>query len=439
MMATISFVIPCKSEWVEGIYQLEVTDRVTGYDPILAVDGKANAQATQLGSRTQYLLDVLNRQHMDGHHNLTENDFVEDTKIAESKLALYHGTNEIADMIDEVQQKADSALSVINNYNSIDISSAYLLSRLMPWCREYFNDGVDYELFNNGAMLRSFSKTDITRAIAGDDSLDVKSTKGIKPGNTYFLMNTEGGEVEEAEVLSVLTENRIRFTKSLTRTRTDGYLAATNLLPKGYKAEVRYGFSYVSDWIDTLVNAHSGRFFVHRDNVDTEGTVRYLLEGAEEWVEAPYLGYNNFIDGTIDDIYALPKGHIKVRVDYTQGTEGFWNIYYFALKAEMDWTLPEQVRRPKIKSATLTGTTFRISGDPFASLWGFSQKGLELRISIKNEYLAEPLQYSIKQGSSSICVNLPSRLLEYRPLLAEIRYEDEEGVKSRWSPSREII
>jgi hypothetical protein len=45
--------LPETSEWEDGIYQLEPTDKVLGGE------GGANLQATQLGNRTRFLKDQL--------------------------------------------------------------------------------------------------------------------------------------------------------------------------------------------------------------------------------------------------------------------------------------------------------------------------------------------------------------------------------------------
>lgn len=438
-MATISFVVPCTAEWVEKIYQLEVTDRVAGYDPILGTDGPANRQALELGSRTLYLKKNLDWQHVVGHHELRMRDFDQEIKIPEEKLGLDYATQVLADNIQDMRDKAAETLELINRYTNIDISAAYMLSRLMPYCREYFNDGVDYELFNEGAMLRAFALTEITREISGDDSLDVISTEGIIEGQNYFIMDPDGGNIEEVTVLSVLTEHRIRFTTDLQITRAKGFLSATSLLPEQDHARVKYDFAYISDWIDTLERADSGLFYVHRDNVSVVGRVFYLAENSEEWVEAHYQGYKSFFDGSIDDVFRLPAKKLRVRVEYPLGEEGEWNVYYFAIKAEVYCTLPEQVRQPKITGMYLSGQRLTIHGDPFASLRDFTQKGMELRVSVKDEYMGEPLHFSVPGATSSMCVNIPGRMLDYRPLLAEIRYVDEEGVKSRWSRSWEVV
>ena len=429
----VSFVIPCEAQWVEGIYRLETTDRVLGYNPDTGEDGPANTQWRELGDRTLYLKALLDTEHEEGHHSLVSANFTDDAKIPESALHLDHGTEELKQLIDEVRNRNDAVSYIINNLTDVNVSYMSVLTVLLPYSREYFKTGTDYELFTDAVKMRNFGYTRIVREIAGDDSLDVGSTKDIVPGKTYFLMDNDGGRVEEVIVLSVLTESRIRLTTDLQYTRTSGYLGASTLLPENGKASTSTGFTYTAGPLDTLATAAYGKFYIHRDDVAIQNRrVLYQKDGSSTWQTAEFLGEDHFYDGTIDDVYRLPSGILKLRVEYGTPAERY-SLYYMVLKAVNNYVATEDVRRPVIDSVEVNNNTFTVHGNGYASLWGIPQKSASVRIINENEYLPDYSVITAYGDVQTLTVTMAGTLASQRPLCVQLRYTDEEGTSSRWS------
>lgn len=436
-MAKISFVIPCEANWTEGIYQLEVSDLVLGYDPVLATDGPANQQWKELGDRTLYLRKILDAEHENGHHNLTADNFLPDTNIPESKLNLDYGTADLSEALDDLESRTEKAIDLLSQRNSEDISAAGILGRLLPWIQEYFDSGASFDLLNATSTLRIFRNTPITSEIAGDDSLDVVSTSGVVEGQTYFLMDEDGGNCEEAEVLSVLTDTRIRFTKALSHTRASGILSSVNIMAGDGATVISRDFIFYSSWNDTLQGADSGKLHIHRDNSGERGRVFWKSSDLDDWHEAEFIDSVNFYDGTVDDIFLLPAKGLRFKVEYTATGES-WKIYWLALKAVIKMTLPETVRQPEILNLELSGQRLTVRGNPYASLWDIPQGKFELRINSKNNYAIEPARFGVFGASTGMSVNLAVSILAEAPLMASIRYTDSEGSRSRWSEALEL-
>lgn len=438
-MACISFTIPCESNWSKGIYRLEVSDLVLGWDPVLAKDGPANRQWRELGDRTLYLKNILDKEHIDGHHQLTASNFTQNTKIPESRLALEYTTEDLAKSLKDLDARTSHAFDLLNQRDSLDLSPTGLLVRVLPWVEEYFSNGVTFDLINKVTSMRLFNYTTISKAIAGDDSLDVGNTDGIVEGSNYFLMDHDGSHLEEATVMSILTDTRIRFTTALRKTRTCGFLSSINIPPTESAALLNREFTYYSGWLDSLAGAESGKLFIHRDDVPVNGEVYYEDDYSPNlWRKADFSETVCFYDGTVDDIFILPPKRLRFRI-YYPGINKSWKIHWLALKSETSLILPETVRHPQITLLELFGTRLSVRGTPFASLWHLPQAGFELRVSEKNNLVDTPLRYSVDGQSDGMVVDLPSDFVKGKKLVGAIRHQDCEGSYSRWSLSRDVI
>ena len=429
----ISFVIPCEAQWVEGIYRLETSDRVLGYDPETGEDGAANRQWKELGDRTLYLKAIEDATHTDGHHQLTNADFAEGTKIPESALQLHHGTDEIHACIEQLRTDTNAAKDTIETLTDVNLSYTSVLTVLMPYSREYFKTNTDYELFTDAVKLRSFGHTTIAKEIAGDDSIDVENAAGIEPGKTYFLMDYDGNNVEEVTVLAVLTDNRIRLNTNCVHTRNSGYMATTTLLPQDGVTTVYHAFTYITAIVDTLSDADYGKLFVHRDACEvTDKKVYYCRDGSNSWLPAEYVGQENFYDGTVDDVFKLPSGLLKLRIDYGM-CEQPYKLYYFVVKGISEYISIENICRPVIQTVTVQDDIVTVTGSPYASLWGIEQNAIQVRILREDEYTPEVCLTTAYGDSTHCSVQLPPALRTARPLRVQLKYIDVEATQSRWS------
>lgn len=431
-MAHISFYLPCEPFWHEGIYQLETSDFATGYDPVLGTDGPANRQWKELGDRTLFLKAFFETAHKNGHHQIRACDFAADTKIPESKLKLDYDTDVLALKISEIESGAKRAYEIVNLRNSQELSPGAILVRILPSIREYYHSGAEFDLLGATAQLREFTSVPILKEITGDDSLDVASTRGIYPGNTYFLMDEDGSRLEAATVLSVLTDTRVRFTSALGITRNAGLLSAANLPPGSEGLEIFRDFVWQSDWTDALAGKPYGRLFIHRDSGSVNGRVFWQGTETDSWHEAEFASCDSFYDGTCDDVFILPGTALRLRVEYPACASP-WKMYWVALRAEKELIFPETVKRPQIENAELSGKSLTVHGCPYASLWALPQGGLEMRAGIKDGFAIPPRLYSVHGKSDGMRVTLDPDFIKAGRLTVAIRYSDIEGTNSRWS------
>ncbi len=438
-MAKVSFTLPCKASWTPGIYRLETSDPVMGYDPVLGTDGPANTQWQELGDRTLFLRKAIETCHKDGCHALTFEDFKETTQLPESALALDYSTAELATSLYQVIVAADDQRNRVEEYNDFDLNSASILSRLVPYCREYFKGGCEFELFNDAVSFQGFTCQKIEKEIRGDDSLDLSAVKGVNPGQTYFLFGPNGEDLEEATVLSVLTDKRVRFTTALKYTRSEGYLCSASMYFTQECALVPGNFYYISDWLDNLIGTARGKFYVHRENTPLTGRLFYQLVENGEWIEADKVEEKHFFDGSLDDVFVLPPERMRLRLEYENRTRSTWQVHYFALKGEMPVFLPETVRKPEISGYTRNDRELIVRGGDFASLWHRQHKASSLRLSMKNEYEAEPKVFDFDEPLKEMTLTIPYEYMLRMPLLVELRYQDTDNMWSRWSEAREII
>lgn len=437
-MAKVSFSLPCKATWAPGIYRLETSDPVMGYDPVFGTDGPANIQWQELGDRTVFLKKAIETCHKEGCHALTHEDFKETAVIPESALNLDYATAALATSLYQVIVAADDQRNRVDQYNDFDLNSASILSRLVPYCREHFKAGCEFELFNDTVSFRGFTCQKLEKEIKGDDSLDLSSVRGVNPGQSYFIFGPNGEDLEEATVLSVLTDKRVRFTTALQHTRNEGYLCSASMYFSDERALVPGNFYYMSDWMENLVGTGKGKLYVHRENVPLEAKLFYQLTEGGEWIEAPKVEEKHFYDGSLDDVYELPPERLRLRLEYENRTRASWEVHYFALKGEMPVFLPETVRRPEITGFTRDDRELVVRGGSYASLWGKEQTGASLRLSMKNEYEAEPLVFEFDEPLQEFTCTIPYEYMLKFPLLVEVRYRDSSGVFSRWSEAREV-
>jgi hypothetical protein len=246
-------------------------------------------------------------------------------------------------------------------------------------------------------------------------------------------MNTDGTDIEEVVVLSVLENNRVRLTSDLIHTRSSGYMASTTLLPQQGKAEVKpSGFVYLSDYINVLEGSEAGQLCIHRDNVDVSKTVYYLTENGNSWQIAEYVRKENFYDGTIDDIYTLPVTKLKLRIEYSGNAENY-NLYYFVVRGINNHLAVEEIRRPEISNVSVSGSVLQVHGNTYASLWGVQQAGAEARVVSVTDNSGLTVSGTVEGEVSDVTVRLPEDWRNVRPLYVQLRYKDTEGTLSRWS------
>ena len=439
-MADTTYILPESSVWEPEIYQLEVTDKALGYNPATEMDGPANQQWKQLANRTRYLKDTLEKEHgEDGTHKLTNAGFLDDARIPEVSLALDVKTSELNRRIIEILADMQDAQERADRLDNVNLSFSGALVKLIPLCQEYSTTRSFYELFSGNIEGTAIKPIAITKEIQGDDSLDVVDTTGVQVGHKYILCDADGGNYEEAVVMSVLTENRIRFTTALTHTRTSGYMGYTNLIPTEDGALATGSFLYVLGETDVLTDAIGGYLYLHRDRGTViERLVQYKLTGSDEWATATYSGSTDFVDGTVDDIYSLPPGKMEIRVTYGQ-CEAPYTVYYIVVRPTFDVIWIEDIRHPIITSVDLTRNNLTVTGNGYASLYDLAQKGMSVQVMRANEFAGDMEIYTVEDQTTTAVMPVPEYLFDEAEFLrVRIRYIDEEDTVSRWSDAENV-
>lgn len=429
-----SYTLPCENRWEPSIYQLEITDEVRGYDPVTGTDGPANVQARQLGSRTLFLHSLLTSSHdEEGHHQLVDADFMEGTLIPESKLALDHGTNELKEEIAGVEDEVIYTREAADDLDSMTLSMAASLKKLIPLSWEYAGVNNEYELFTVDTTLRTFGETALLSEIAGDESIDVESTEGLKEGETYYLCDADGGNVEEIVIRSILTEHRIRCTSTLSVTRSEGRLSATTMALGDGCAEALGGkFVYISRWMDCLDGADRGTLILCHDRIAEEPVVEYQLPGESTWTRAEMQELRSYHDGKDDHFYALPTSRLRFRVS-CESTQPF-TVYFIIVEPVSDVLWIEDIQQPSIVSASVRGSMLTVKGSAYKSLYGIEKAKATVQVSSAATMDSNLFIADYAGTSDKLTAVLPSALSTLQHLFMQLCYTDAEGTVSRWSP-----
>lgn len=429
-----SYAIPCEARWEDSIYQLEITDAVRGYDPVTGTDGPANIQARQLGNRTLFLHTMLSAGHSEeGHHQLSDADFTEDTLIPESKLSLDHGTNELKEDIAGVENEVSRTREAADNLDSMTLSMAASLKKLIPLSWEYAGVDNAYELFTQDTTLRTFGSTALLSEIAGDESIDVESTVGIREGETYYLCDADGGNVESVTVRAVLTEHRIRCTKALSITRSEGRFATTTMaVGDGFAEAVSGKFLYISRWMDCLSGADHGTLIICHDRIQEEILVEYQLTGSSDWLKAEVQEVRAYHDGKDDHFYSLPTKELRLRISCNGSTP--FKVYFLIVEPVRDVLWIEDIQQPSIISASVRGTVLTVKGSAYKSLYGIAKHKTSICVSDASTMDSNLFTAEYAGTGDTMTAVLPTTLANLKHLYIQLCYTDVEGAVSRWSP-----
>lgn len=199
-----------------------------------------------------------------------------------------------------------SQVDAIEATNSVDIAQAFALDQL------YRDNRTRLELFVAGYTMSNFAEVAVLSAIAGDDSLDVGDTKGVKAGCDYLLRNAE--LIELVRVIAVLSPTRLRLAANLTRTWGSGTKLTCSTLAVRSAGGVDAAIG--AQWVSQVVNLGENtkpRSIVIRRSLNA-GEVRLYFRDyyTEAWTERPWSvrrsgeGTAGVPDGYADYEYVVP-------------------------------------------------------------------------------------------------------------------------------------
>ena len=172
-----------------------------------------------------------------------------------------------------------------------DAASGMAIQRAIQLDLEYRNRRVDFEFFLAGFSWQNHLGVGVISGVAGDDSLDVESTDGLIQGSEYLL--SDGGIIERIKIDSILTKNRLRLTKNLTRhiSSTGILTGCTFVAQEGGGAIAQAGDQWITKELD-LGSDYSQRSVVIRHNSKAcKLNLSFFDTTKGEWVPAMLAGH----------------------------------------------------------------------------------------------------------------------------------------------------
>lgn len=187
----------------------------------------------------------------------------------------------------------------------------------------YRNHRIAFELFAAGYRLVPTEGVSVVSGVAGDESLDVTSTEGLKVGQDYLLV--EGEHRALVRIAQILTSQRVRLTANLSRTwSSTALLTGMSLVPQsggGVRGQV--GDAWVSKEL-FFGDDNTARAVIIRRSLNA-GAVRLFYRDAytPAWTERIWsLRRQGEIAGVpvgyCDDEYLVPmrgNGYLRIEVD----------------------------------------------------------------------------------------------------------------------------
>lgn len=441
-------VMPEDGLWPEGIYQIETSDPVLGYNKTTGIDGPANIQWEQLANRTRYLRNLFLVGHSeDGRHNLTNEDFATSANIPEANILVNYPTQQLADDINALINDIKSALDELDSsVQSSLFGIAWALMKIIPMAWERGADRCAFEMFTDSMHLSHGKSFKVFKAVYdaedqyGDDSVDVTNTmhcfngtEGILPGEHYILCDAEDETMwQYVSIADVLDEERILLAEQAQYTITDGWLRPANVDEQYMQASAESSFSWVSRKLAAFTNDDDIVVTIRHDShTDTVPNVEYLVDGGD-WEPALAIHKEPFTGGE-DDVCIIPHqtNPFTIRVSYPT-LEHPVSFSMIALVAKHNFDIIELVRRPIVTAAVNDSNIITVYGNEYRSLYEIEQGGVEVEVSATRDFM-NATSASATGAAEELAVTASN--VEW----ARIRYKDAEGVYSRWSDPVGIV
>lgn len=421
-----------RSEWVDAVYLIELTDPVLGGE-----NGINNIQAKQLANRTIFLKDLFENHHTsDGYHRLRNEDFAEHADIDESKLALDHSTAALKSISDNTRSVNVVVNERLDDVIGIKGSMVSALGKAVPLSWQYSERGFEFDMFTSLFNYVDEKKVAVTRAIAGDDSIDVEDTSLLKIGNTYVLYDDYGNDVEAVVLKQVLTNTRAILSAPVTITRSSGFISQTSWEVGIGKALVKNGGIHITKKITILENHKEGRFFVRVKQGGSHVIPYYRVETEEnaDWVQGEFIESLQYVDGYNDIVYAISGGVIRLKlVVVTPNPSTIGEIVHMCVLPAKASITAESVKQPKCITPFANETNASITdliSSPYRSLYGVAHKASHYQISINQSFT----DLVLDQVTDTPVTTIETPALELnRSFFWRVRYQDIENVWSRWS------
>ena len=452
MAELMNTVMPEDGSWPEGIYQIETSDPVLGYDPKTGVDGPANTQWHQLANRTRYLRNLFLVGHdEDGRHKLTNDDFVTEAGILEENIILDYPTLALAEEITVLQQEIQTAIDMLENDIAANIYGlAWAMLKIIPLAWERQGDRCMFELFTPSLTMALNKDYHVTKAVydhedgIGDDSIDIDAeyssstdVGNMNIGEWYVLCSAEDSTVWQfVSIANILTDDRILINEESVMTITDGWLRSANVKTGTGPFTASGSFAWISGLLSPMDNGDPITITIRHDkHTDCVPVVEYIPESGDAqyhvWTEASGY-YKESSEQYEDDVCTIPPQsspfHLRISYEHLDEPLVFSMI---ALVERHEYDEIELIRKPSVQSATVSGNQIIVLGSPYRSLYEIEQNGMDVQGSATQDFFRASTQSVLGAVET---MTIPRGNTAY----VRVRYHDNEGVVSRWSDPKAV-
>lgn len=441
--------------WPEGIYQLEVTDRVLGYEqekddgayyealmqeePGYAY-GPSNTQWYQLANRTRYLRNLMEVAHdSDGHHVLRDADFVTGANIEESKIAMDYPT---AELLEAIETAGSTAAALVQAIQADSVSGRFQLSwalqQLLPVSWTMGGERCAFDMFVDSLALRNTKRFHVYKAVVddetpiGDDSIDVDDTTGLRPGEWYVLCSDNGEQAQFVQVRDVLNEHRLRIFQQSVNTITDGWLRSCNVPAKDMQAVAGTKFYYVSMPVGLGFDDDVEIRIRHDKRTSVVPQFEIMEPGTDMWQAAGTCAKETSYSYE-EDVIVLPSLEMGTRFRFVyEGLEEGMKFTSVFLTGVYRNEYIDDVFRPSVTFAQTDGEHIILRGSEYLSLYGIGIAKMQVQLSDSYDFhtVLATLNNDTPEPEQAQSFDYAS---ETAPAYVRIRYVDYEGAVSRWS------
>lgn len=338
----------------------------------------------------------------------------------------------------ELQSTTQNVAGVASRVLTLEASSVGSIGRAVPLSWEYGDKGFDFELFSQGFEWRDMQPVTVVQTVAGDESVDVASTDGLKVGATYVIFSATG-VAHPVTVEAILSPVRFRATEELGFSMTGGTLARTSWVITPGKATAPNGSVMFSRPVKSLRLYADGRVVIRRGDGDGTLELQYRKAGLSgAWIDAVLLRTVSREKNTRDEEWRVEGGSdIEFRVAAYHGqSETDITIYHLVAfpgeEAGRAFEVAQPANVSPASEATSITDTPTLEGTEYKSLYGIAQADAEFRIATEPEMLN--VVYTYLAGAPAVSHQVASGFLDTDQVYFwQVRYQDIDGVWSPWS------
>lgn len=341
--------------------------------------------------------------------------------------------HQLTEAIQQAQQQAESQLT--ERLDTLETVSAVGTQRAVTLDWLYRRNTIQFELWQPGFTLTDPVDTGILSALAGDDSLDLDSTAGVKAGESY-LLSIQGKPTHLVKVISVLSEHRVRIEHDLPVDYTGGQLQRTTMAMNAGGALAQPG----DRWLSRKIHASNSSSVIIRMQLNAANVRLFWRDDTRNWTESIWTarraiendpGYSDFeynVGGTGNcwlrlDVEGEPVTikHLVVLGENT-GLGGFVNQAAKPLPPSIAWPIDQ---------GTDTPIQPTLSINSYQSVSGIALAGVRFQLASDAEFTT--VVHDSGYVSSGLSYAVPDSALQHgESYYLRARVKDNSMLESEW-------